>query len=197
MSKVNGGLKWGQIGIAIAIVLSACVCQFRSDRVEAAPLLIAQESSKEEEFFCPDELSELVPLLLEDLPAYSNRVIQRTQDRNQAAGIENYIITASKAEYQPLKLPRLQYDSISDRDPQQVFFTVFERQYINGKTVEIETYHWLFLTQTDSGWRIVMRLFPALVMLLTRNRRLHQGKQPTVLLVGEFSFGCETVVLMQ
>ena len=156
MSKVNGGLKWGQIGIAIAIVLSACVCQFRSDRVEAAPLLIAQESSKEEEFFCPDELSELVPLLLEDLPAYSNRVIQRTQDRNQAAGIENYIITASKAEYQPLKLPRLQYDSISDRDPQQVFFTVFERQYINGKTVEIETYHWLFLTQTDSGWRIVM-----------------------------------------
>ncbi|MEL6786335.1 MAG: hypothetical protein AAFO76_02780, partial [Cyanobacteria bacterium J06607_15] len=43
-----------------------------------------------------------------------------------------------------------------NRDPEQVFFTVLERQYINNKIVEIETYHWLFLSQTDSGWRTVM-----------------------------------------
>ena len=117
---------------------------------------IAQSSTTEENFTCPDDVKELTTLLLKDLPSYSNRVIQRTQDLNQAAGIENYIITASEAEFEPLPLPRLQYNPIDDKDPEQVFFSVFERQYIDGKIVEIQTYHWLFLTQTDSGWRIVM-----------------------------------------
>ena len=117
---------------------------------------IAEPSTTEDSFTCPDDVEQLTALLLEDLPAYSNRVIQRTQDLNQAAGIENYIITASKAEFEPLPLPRLQYNSIDDKDPEQIFFTVFERQYIEGKIVEIQTYHWLFITQTDSGWRTVM-----------------------------------------
>ncbi|MBE9044228.1 hypothetical protein IQ255_07410 [Pleurocapsales cyanobacterium LEGE 10410] len=109
-----------------------------------------------DEFTCPDNLKKLIPLLLKDLPAYSNRVIQRTQDLNRSAGIKNYIIIASKAEYEPLELPRIQYNPIDERDPEQVFFTVLERQYINNKIVKIPTYHWLFLTQTDSGWRMVM-----------------------------------------
>ena len=115
-----------------------------------------RQANTEANFTCPDDVTELTALLLKDLPAYSNRVIQRTQDLNQAAGIENYIITASKAEFEPLELPRLQYNPIDDKDPEQVFFTVFERQYIDGEIVEIQTYHWLFLTKTDSGWRTVM-----------------------------------------
>ncbi|MEM8720715.1 MAG: hypothetical protein AAGE84_15690 [Cyanobacteria bacterium P01_G01_bin.39] len=109
-----------------------------------------------EEFSCPDNINKLTQLLLDDLPSYSNRVIQRTQDLNQRAGIENYIVTASAAEFEPLGLPRIQYSPIDDQDPQQVFFTVLERQYLNNKVVDIQTYHWLFLTQTDSGWRTVM-----------------------------------------
>ena len=105
---------------------------------------------------CPEDVRELTALLLKDLPAYSNRVIQRTQDLNQTAGIENYIITAGEAEYEPLNLPRLQYNPIDDEDPEQIFFTVLERQYIDNQIVEIQTYHWLFLTQTDSGWRTVI-----------------------------------------
>lgn len=105
---------------------------------------------------CPNDIQTLTASLLEDLPSYSNRVIQRTQNLNQAAGTENYIITASRAELESLDLPRLQYSQIDNRDPEQVFFTVLERQYINNKIVEIETYHWLFLSQTDSGWRTVM-----------------------------------------
>jgi hypothetical protein len=106
-------------------------------------------------FTCPNNLHKLTPLLLKDLPAYSNRIIQRTQNLNQAAGIKNYIVTASKAEFEPLNLPRLPYDQ-TGQDPKQVFFTVLERQYIRDKIVEIQTYHWLFLTQTKSGWRTVM-----------------------------------------
>ncbi|MGB5631356.1 MAG: hypothetical protein WBM86_01085 [Waterburya sp.] len=114
------------------------------------------ENSREDSFSCPDDVKELTALLLNDLPAYSNRVIQRTQNLNQLAGIENYIITANKAEFEPLGLPRLQYNRIDSQDPKQVFFTVLERQYFNNKMVVIQTYHWLFLTQTDSGWRTVM-----------------------------------------
>lgn len=66
-------------------------------------------------FTCPNNIAELTPLLLKDLPAYSNRVIQRTQDLNQAAGIESYLITANQAEFEPLKLPRLEYGQIDQR----------------------------------------------------------------------------------
>ncbi len=113
-------------------------------------------NSEKDNFTCSANLEELTTLLLKDLPAYSNRVIQRTQDLNQAAGIKNYIITASKAEFEPLGLPRLQYNQIDNQDPKQVFFTVLERQYIDNKIIDLQTYHWLFLAQTDSGWRTVM-----------------------------------------
>lgn len=112
--------------------------------------------SEKDSFTCTGNLEELTTLLLKDLPSYSNRVIQRTQKINQSAGVKNYIITASNAEFEPLGLPRLQYDQLDDQDPQQVFFSVLERQYIDNQIIDIQTYHWLFLTQTDSGWRTVM-----------------------------------------
>ena len=138
---------------SIAVVAIAIFFQTKSRSLMAQVI----EDVSETEFSCPENVRELTPLLLKDLPAYSNRVIQRTQDLNQAAGIENYIITAGEAEYEPLNLPRLQYSSIDDDDnPEQVFFTVLERQYIDNRIVEIQTYHWLFLTQTASGWRTVI-----------------------------------------
>ena len=147
--------------VAIAFPLKPVV-SYKADRVQVAsvigrspsPTNYQADSSQGDR--CPDNVRKLTTLLLKDLPSYSNRVIQRTQDLNQAAGIENYIIIADKAEFEPLKLPRLQYNPIDNKDPEQVFFTVLERQYIDNKIVDIQTYHWLFLTQTDSGWRTVM-----------------------------------------
>jgi hypothetical protein len=135
-----------------------------NSQVEAKPVVNATNAAvnstknpTKKKFTCPNNVPELTELLLKDLPAYSNRVIQRTQVRNQAAGIENYILTASQAEFKPLQLPRLQYDQIdSDQEPAQVFFTVLERQYIQDKIVDISSYHWLFLTSTTRGWQTVM-----------------------------------------
>lgn len=107
-------------------------------------------------FSCPNNLKKLTSLLLQDLPDYSNRVIQRTQRANRQAGIRNYIITSSQEEFEPLNLPRIQYNPIEHPKPEQVFFTVLERQYNNNKIINIQTYHWLFLTQTKDGWRMVM-----------------------------------------
>lgn len=105
---------------------------------------------------CPENLESLTALLLADLPDYGNRVIQRTQDLNQKAGVDSYIISAGKANFVPLNLPRIQYDPIDSQSPEQLFFSVLERHYLDGKVKEIETYHWLFLTPSESGWRMVM-----------------------------------------
>jgi hypothetical protein len=101
---------------------------------------------------CPADIKSLTSLLLKDLPNYANRVIQTTQDLNQAAGIDTYIITAGKAEYEPLNLPQIQYNPVASESPEQIFFTVLERQYSNNQKLERQTYHWLFLTPTDDGW---------------------------------------------
>ena len=144
-------VQWRSRILATAILLATGV-RWGNDLAYG----VETASTSEDRLTCPNDVKELTPLLLKDLPAYSNRVIQRTQDLNQAAGIENYIIIASEAEFEPLKLPRLQYNPIDDKDPEQVFFTVFERRYTDGRIIEIQTYHWLFLTQTDSGWRTVI-----------------------------------------
>ena len=124
-----------------------------------APLKsVASETKKSsiEDNSCPEDLQQLTASLLKDLPGYSNRVIQRTQRANRQAGIRNFIIAAGKREFEPLDLPRIQYNRIDDRNPEQIFFTVLERQYNNGKVSNIQTYHWLFLTQTNNGWQPVM-----------------------------------------
>lgn len=113
-------------------------------------------NSLDNKFTCPNDLKKLSSLLLKDLPEYSNRVITRTQENNREAGIENYIITASNAELQPLNLPKIKYNSPEPEAPQQIFFTVLERQYQNSQIIDIQTYHWLFLVQTNDGWRMVM-----------------------------------------
>jgi hypothetical protein len=113
-------------------------------------------NSANNNFTCPNDLKKLSSLLLKDLPQYSNRVITRTQENNRQAGIQNYIIIANKAELEPLNLPKIKYHSSEQEEPQQIFFTVLERQYQNNKITNIQTYHWLFLVQTNQGWRMVM-----------------------------------------
>lgn len=108
------------------------------------------------EFSCPDDVKQLASLMLKDLPDYSNRVIQRSQTLNRKAGIRTYIITAAQAEFEPLELPRIQYSAIDHKQPEQLFFTVAEKQYHNQEVKTIQTYHWLFLTQTKTGWQEVM-----------------------------------------
>lgn len=146
------------VGLALAFEGSPLTQKAYGSEISLTEKLIGNgiALSEKDSFTCPANIQELTSLLLTDLPGYSNRVIQRTQDLNKSAGVRNYIITASEAEFEPLGLPRLQYDKIDNQDPKQVFFTVLERQYINDKIVDLQTYHWLFLTQTDSGWRTVM-----------------------------------------
>ena len=102
---------------------------------------------------CPTNLGELADLLTADISDYGNRVIQKSSIFSHKLDfLPTYIVTASKAELEPLSIDSLQKtDNI-----QQIFFTSLERQYSNSKTiVEAESYHWLILTYSNQQWQLV------------------------------------------
>lgn len=113
---------------------------------------------REQQSVCPEDIKTLTALLLKDLPSYSNRVIQRSR-RLSRTNDRFYVVLAGHPEFEPLPLNPGQFPSftpaIDQTPPQQVFFTTLERHYRGGKAVESKLYHWLFLTQTPDGWRLV------------------------------------------
>ena len=104
-------------------------------------------------------LETLTTNLLKDLPSYANRATQRARRRQRVVDIYSYVLLAGRPEFAPLTLGPGEYtsaDSALVEPSQQVFITTLERQYIQGKPIELQQYHWLFLTQTDHGWYLAM-----------------------------------------
>ncbi|MEG4571165.1 hypothetical protein QUA56_00330 [Microcoleus sp. N3A4] len=105
---------------------------------------------------CPADLETLVDRLLQDLPSYANRVIVRSHfspNKNTPPGYAlPQIILAGRPEFEPL--PLNSGDALPE-NASQVFITTLERQYRGGKRVEIQQYHWLFLSKTENGWELV------------------------------------------
>ncbi len=104
---------------------------------------------------CPADLETLVDLLLQDLPSYANRVIVRSHFSPNTNTPPGYalpqIILAGRPEFEPLPL---NFEDALPENASQVFITTLERQYRGGKRVEIQQYHWLFLTKTENGWEL-------------------------------------------
>ncbi|WP_227789250.1 MULTISPECIES: hypothetical protein [unclassified Nodularia (in: cyanobacteria)] len=110
---------------------------------------------------CSEQSLELLTIqLLQDLPSYANRVTQRARRRSRSSDIYSYVLLAGKPEFQPLPINSGGYNAdeqkSNDTGVEQVFFTTKERQYIAGKIVESQQFHWLLLTKSNSGWRLVM-----------------------------------------
>ncbi|MEG3932204.1 MULTISPECIES: hypothetical protein [unclassified Microcoleus] len=105
---------------------------------------------------CPADLETLVDRLLQDLPSYANRVIVRSHFSPNTNTPPGYalpqIILAGRPEFEPLPL---NFEDALPENASQVFITTLERQYRGGKRVEIQQYHWLFLTKTENGWELV------------------------------------------
>ncbi|MGG6264951.1 hypothetical protein ACQ4M3_02650 [Leptolyngbya sp. AN03gr2] len=109
---------------------------------------------------CPREIEPLVQALLPDLPGYANRVIVRARLRVPEASRlgtirlpRNSVLLAGRPEFQPLPL-----NSNRPTDPtlKQVFITTLEREIVSGKAIDIQQFHWLFLTQTSEGWQLAL-----------------------------------------
>ena len=105
---------------------------------------------------CPADLETLVDRLLQDLPSYANRVIVRSGFSPKTSTPPGYalpqIILAGRPEFEPLPLNS---GEALPENASQVFITTLERQYRGRQRVEIQQYHWLFLTKTENGWELV------------------------------------------
>ena len=102
------------------------------------------------------DIETLLAGLVKDLPNYTNRVNQKSRRLNRSVDIYSYVLIAGKAEFAPLSLGPGEYLPTLPvaEQPQQVFITTLERQYTSKKLVQLQQYHWLFLTQTKGGWRL-------------------------------------------
>jgi len=112
---------------------------------------------------CPKDIKALTDSLLEDLPGYANRVLQRTKSPSRTQTESTYFILAAKPEYNPLTDnlkgdydPAIPKPQKPKNEVKQVFFTTLERQYRSESIHSVQNYHWLFLTHTNQGWYLVM-----------------------------------------
>lgn len=101
---------------------------------------------------CPKDVETLAELLLDDIPDYTNRARQRAIRTSN--NTFSYVIVAGEPEFEPLPL-NIMESVQTDELVKQLFFTTLERRYTGQQVFEVQNYHWLFLTQTDSGWRMV------------------------------------------
>ncbi|WAL59296.1 hypothetical protein [Thermocoleostomius sinensis] len=156
--------RWGRaIGLGLVMVLRC------SPTLAVLPNLepMAWRSAEDAEFIrppiaCPEQLDTLIPLLLRDLPSYANRVSQRAYSREFriTRNLPGTIIVAGQPEYEAIELTARQWPQ-QDNTTQQIFFTTLERQYVSNAIVNLQQYHWLFLTRTAAGWQFVL-LFSAI-----------------------------------
>jgi hypothetical protein len=102
----------------------------------------------------------LTTQLMRDLPSYANRASQRARRLSRKSDVYSYMLVAGKPDFNPLPLNSEEYRADAPKSSasgvEQIFFTTLERQYINKKAVELQQFHWLLLTKTKSGWRLVM-----------------------------------------
>ena len=113
--------------------------------------------------FCDkQDVKALVEKMLLDLPGYANRATQRARRLQRDSEVYSYILLAGKPEFKPLPLNSEEYvqkkenSRDSEEKVEQVFFTTLERQYMQGKAVELQHFHWMLLTKSPTGWRMVM-----------------------------------------
>lgn len=104
---------------------------------------------------CPSDLETLVPALLNDLPSYANRVIQRSRLTERQDDISGYILLTSAPDFDPLPLDGSELTN-ADGNVQQLFFTTLERQYGISGFRRIQAHHWLFMVPTQQGWQLAL-----------------------------------------
>lgn len=123
--------------------------------------LVSTQNVRTQNRKCANQnLEDLTTGLLHDLPSYANRASQRARRLSRATDVYSYMVVAGRPEFAPLPLNPSGYtaDSLktASEGVEQVFFTTLERQYTAGKAVQLQQFHWLFLTKTKSDWRFVM-----------------------------------------
>ncbi|MBH8560746.1 hypothetical protein I8748_00725 [Nostoc sp. CENA67] len=173
MKKVSSPTPFFQLGVrkkSYRLSLVACSClfliaslnhsAFSQNLTSSSPTEKGGISSGVRSSCSEQSLEILTTKLLRDLPGYANRATQRARRRSRSSEAYGYMLVAGRPEFQPLPLNFGENNTNGQKSDatgvEQVFFTTLQRQYINQKVVELQEFHWLFLTKTKNGWRLVM-----------------------------------------
>ena len=130
-------------------------------KLSASPSQPTQRrDTRKERSFCSEQTIEnLITPLLQNLPSYANRASQRARRLRRKTDVYTYMVLAGKPDFTPLPLnpgvSTTDATKSSDEKVEQVFFTTLERQYVSGRAVQLQEFHWLFLTKSNTGWRMV------------------------------------------
>lgn len=119
-------------------------------------ILSLNPAESREKTICSSDLKTWIPKLLEDLPGYTNRVIHREEIGLRSTNFFHYILVAGQPDYHPINRPSQELTTLLPDTTQQVFFTTLERDYLGDTVKQSEAFHWLFLTPTNEGYRMVM-----------------------------------------
>ncbi len=108
---------------------------------------------------CPLTLETLADRLAQDLPAYANRVSQRSRLLPDIP--PSTMLIASRPELEPLPLGGISGGSTLSpppaiAPPQQIFLTTLSRSHNLGKLITLQQFHWLLLSRNDQGWWLIM-----------------------------------------
>lgn len=103
---------------------------------------------------CQQPLTELMPPLLDALPSYTNRVMQRSQIGG--VPLRTYILIAGNADFDPLPLAQQQWQTEVPDTTKQVFFTTLERSYTDQRAIASQNFYWAFFVQTEQGWQLAL-----------------------------------------
>jgi len=105
------------------------------------------------------DLETLADRLAQDLPAYANRVSQRSR---LVSDIQpSTLIVASRPELEPLPLGGSSGGSTLSPTPaidppQQIFLTTLSRSHSFGQSINLQQFHWLLLSRNEQGWWLIM-----------------------------------------
>lgn len=149
------------IACSCCLILATSTQHTLREAEAASTALSTAQAQRGEKSACSEQsLETITTQLLRDLPNYANRATQRARRRSRSSDLFSYMLMAGRPEFTPLPLNPGGYSANagdhSASGVEQVFFTTLERQYIGGKAVELQQFHWLLLTKTQIGWRLVM-----------------------------------------
>jgi hypothetical protein len=136
------------------MVMDIKMAMSANDRSQGRPVLLSQ-SVTSPKIICPDKLVDLAPLLLKDLPDYINREYLRRRNPENDNNT-NLVLTVGNPDFRPIELSSQEYRSIyPQQTPQQLFITTLERQSVNGRTMDLQLFHWVFLQRHQNKWHLI------------------------------------------
>lgn len=93
----------------------------------------------------------IISPLIQALPGYTNRVLQRSPEVGLGEK-SSYMILAQSLTQAPFSLKT---ELVDKENLSSVYIMTLERRYRNQIAINVKRYHWLFLDHTTNGWEVV------------------------------------------